>query len=79
MAAVANPGHGVVVLLKIYAHCISGQATAANQRIAEALGTPDAGEDPGDEARSLRGKRAEGRQMRPCTETRGTSGPDRSC
>ena len=32
-------GHGVAVLLKIYAHCIDGQATAANQRIAEALGT----------------------------------------
>jgi hypothetical protein len=29
-------GHGVAVLLKIYAHCIDGQATAANQRIAEA-------------------------------------------
>jgi integrase len=42
-------GHGVAVLLKIYAHCIDGQATAANQRIAEALGTPDAEEDPGDE------------------------------
>jgi hypothetical protein len=28
---------------------IDGQATAANQRIAEALGTPDAEEDPGDE------------------------------
>jgi hypothetical protein len=42
-------GHGVAVLLKIYAHCIDGQATAANQRIAEALGTQDAGQDPGDE------------------------------
>jgi hypothetical protein len=42
-------GHGVAVLLKIYAHCIDGQATAANQRITEALGTPDAGEAPGDE------------------------------
>ena len=42
-------GHGVAVLLKIYAHCIDGQATAANQRIAEALGTPDAEEDLGDE------------------------------
>ena len=39
-------GHGVAVLLKIYAHCIDGQATAANQRIAEALGTGDAEEDP---------------------------------
>jgi hypothetical protein len=42
-------GHGVSVLLKIYAHCIDGQATAANQCIAEALVTQDAGEDPGDE------------------------------
>ena len=42
-------GHGVAVLLKIYAHCIDGQATAANQRIAEALGSQDDGQDPGDE------------------------------
>jgi hypothetical protein len=41
--------HGVAVLLKIDAHCIDGQATAANQRVAEALGTQDAGEDPSDE------------------------------
>jgi len=40
-------GHGVAVLLKIYAHCIDGQATAANQRIAEALGTQDTEDDPG--------------------------------
>jgi hypothetical protein len=40
---------GVAVLLKFYVHCVNGQATAANQRIAEALGTPDAEEDPGDE------------------------------
>jgi hypothetical protein len=32
-------GHGVAVLLRIYAHCIDGQAYAANQRIADALGT----------------------------------------
>jgi hypothetical protein len=30
-------------------HCIDGQATGANQRIAEALGIPDADQDPGDE------------------------------
>ncbi len=42
-------GHGVAVLLKIYAHCIDGQATAANQRIAEALDIQDAEQDPGDE------------------------------
>ena len=46
---VARLGHGVAVLLKIYAHCIDGQATAANQRIADALGTQDAEQDPVDE------------------------------
>jgi hypothetical protein len=42
-------GHGVAVLLKIYAHSIDGQADVANQRIAEALGIQDTEEDPGDE------------------------------
>ena len=41
-------GHGVAVLLKIYAHRIDGQA-AANQRIADALGIQDAEQAPGDE------------------------------
>jgi integrase len=39
-------GHGVAVLLKIYAHCIDGQADAANKRITDALGGT---EDPGDD------------------------------
>jgi hypothetical protein len=30
-------GHGVVVLLKVYAHCIDGQAEAVNRRIGDAL------------------------------------------
>jgi hypothetical protein len=34
-------GHGVAVLLKIYAHCIDGQADAADQRITDALGTTE--------------------------------------
>jgi hypothetical protein len=38
-------GHSVAVLLKIYAHCIDGQADAANKRIADALGTSN---DPAD-------------------------------
>ena len=44
-------GHGVAVLLKIYAHCIDGQADAANKRISDALGTQDAQPEPepGDE------------------------------
>jgi integrase len=42
-------GHGVAVLLKIYAHCIDGQADAANQRIADALGTTEPGTGHGDE------------------------------
>jgi hypothetical protein len=40
-------GHGVAVLLKIYAHCIDGQADAASKRITDAPGTQDAGQDPG--------------------------------
>jgi hypothetical protein len=46
---VRRAGHGVAVLLKIYAHCIDGQADAANQRITDALGAEDAGSDPGEE------------------------------
>jgi hypothetical protein len=42
-------GHGVAVLLKIYAHCIDGQADAASRRITDALGTQDAEQDPGDD------------------------------
>jgi len=41
-------GHGVAVLLKIYAHCIDGQATAANQRISDALDTRDTEPAPED-------------------------------
>ena len=37
----AGPGPSAAVLLKIYAHCIDGQADAANQRITDALGTRD--------------------------------------
>jgi hypothetical protein len=36
-------------LLKIYAHFIDGQADAANQRIADALGTTEPEPGPGDE------------------------------
>jgi hypothetical protein len=36
-------------LLKIYAHCIDGQAGAANQRITDALGTAVPEPGPGDE------------------------------
>jgi hypothetical protein len=46
-------GHGVAVLLKIYAHCIDGQADAANQRITDALGEADLEHSPdndGDDA-----------------------------
>jgi hypothetical protein len=30
-------GHSVAVLLEVYANCIDGQGTAANQRISDAL------------------------------------------
>jgi hypothetical protein len=42
-------GHGVAVLLKIYAHCIDGQADAANKRITDALGVQDTQPEAGDE------------------------------
>jgi hypothetical protein len=38
-------GHGVGVLLKIYAHCIDGQADAATQCISDALAAPEAQHD----------------------------------
>jgi integrase len=41
-------GHGVAVLLKIYAHCIDGQADAADRRITDALGAQDSEPEPGD-------------------------------
>ena len=33
-------GHGVAVLLRVYANCIDGQATAAKQAISNALSEP---------------------------------------
>jgi hypothetical protein len=49
-AAIARrAGHGVAVLLKIYAHCIEGQADAANRRITDALGAQDPEPEPSDE------------------------------
>lgn len=33
-----HAGHGVAVLLKVYANCVDGQASAGNDRIANALG-----------------------------------------
>ena len=38
-----SAGHGVAVLLKIHAHCIDGQAEAANKRITNGLGARMAG------------------------------------
>jgi len=42
-------GHGVAVLPKIYAHCIDGQANAANQHITDTLGILESEPGPGDE------------------------------
>jgi integrase len=42
-------GHSVAVLLKVYAHCIDGQADAANQRITDALTNPDDESTPDDQ------------------------------
>jgi hypothetical protein len=48
-AMALNAGHGVAVLLKIYAHCTDGQADAAAHRITDALGTAEPEPGPGDE------------------------------
>jgi hypothetical protein len=42
-------GHAVAVLLKIYAHCIDGQADAANHRITDALAITEPEPGPGEE------------------------------
>ena len=42
-------GHGVTVLLKIYAHCLDGDADAASKGITDALGTSDPQPEAGDE------------------------------
>jgi hypothetical protein len=44
----SDPRVGVAVLLKIYAHCIDGQADAASKRITDALGAQDT--QPGPES-----------------------------
>jgi integrase len=44
-----HAGHGVVVLLKIYTHCIDGQADAANHSMTDALDSHDAKPDARDE------------------------------
>jgi hypothetical protein len=40
---------GVRVLLKVYAHCIDGQANEANKRINDALRASESQPDPADE------------------------------
>ncbi|WP_300609269.1 hypothetical protein [Trebonia sp.] len=42
-------GHGVAVLLKIYAYCTDGQADAGNQRITATLRAKDTEPEPGSE------------------------------
>ena len=37
----SGTSHGIAVLLKVYANCIDGQASAANQRIGGALDEHD--------------------------------------
>jgi hypothetical protein len=44
-----DAGVGDWCLLKVYAHCIDGQADAVNQRITDALSARDAQPEPGGE------------------------------
>jgi hypothetical protein len=64
-------GHSVVVLLKMYDHCIDGQADAANKRIADALGGGENGQMSKADTRSRR--LAAGRFM-PARRPAGLSG-----
>jgi hypothetical protein len=45
----SGSGHGVAILLRIYAHCIDGQPDAANKRITDAFSTPKAEQNASDE------------------------------
>jgi hypothetical protein len=47
--APGRAGHGVAVLLKIYARCTDGQADTANHRITGTLGAEDSRPNRGDE------------------------------
>jgi hypothetical protein len=79
--------HSVAVLLKIYAHCIDGQADAANKRITDALGPRTPGktlvtrdgdsEQASRNARSEPGSRADGQHNRPTGPVRGRERPVR--
>ena len=51
--ATRRAGHGVAVLLEIYAHCIDGQADAANKRITDALSTQDTQPNPNPATREM--------------------------
>jgi len=42
-------GHGVAVMVEIYAHCIDGQADAPNKRTTDALGSQDTQPESSDE------------------------------
>ena len=66
-------GHGVAVLLKIYAHCIDGQADAANQRITDALTTPEADQDPAAKATATARRQPEPQGRAPAESGWGTA------
>jgi hypothetical protein len=58
-------GHGVAVLLKIYAHCIDGQADAASQRITDAPSTPRQSRTPSTRATPTASRKPEVAGHRP--------------
>jgi hypothetical protein len=71
-------GHGVAVLLKIYAHCIDGQADAANKRITDALGTTEPSPAPAVKKTTAASRQPEMPGQQPDAEQNGqqTAPPD---
>jgi hypothetical protein len=64
-------GHDVAVVLKIYAHCVDGQADAANRRITDALGTTEAEPGPGGEKTTTASRHPEMPGQQPDAERNG--------
>jgi hypothetical protein len=75
-------GHGVAVLLKIYAHCIDGPAGAANQRITTPSASPRQSKTPAKKATPTASRQPEMPGQRPETGRNGRhhrSHPRRPC
>lgn len=67
-----HAGHGVAVLLEIYAHCIDGQADAANRRSTGALGPRTPSPNPAMSKTGAASRHPEKRQVKAISAGAGT-------